>query len=117
MNKLTSPKKQYNKKLLGALNNAQSKISDLSSIIVEGKLTRMVGLTMEAVGCEASVGSQCLVEGGNNKFYEAEVVGFSGNLLYLMPISSITGIVPGARVIPTNKTYQVDISMDLLGRV
>ncbi len=108
----------YNTHLLKAISNAQLKISNHpSSLLVEGKLTRMVGLTMEAIGCEAAVGSKCLVEGIDNKFYEAEVVGFSGELIYLMPTTPVYGIVPGARVIPTNKVYQVNVSMDLLGRV
>ncbi|MEA3244036.1 MAG: flagellum-specific ATP synthase FliI, partial [Pseudomonadota bacterium] len=30
--------------------------------VVTGKLTRMVGLTLEAVGCQASIGGRCLIE-------------------------------------------------------
>ena len=30
-------------------------------LTVEGKLTRMVGLTLEAVGCQAAVGGRCRV--------------------------------------------------------
>ena len=58
---------------------------DRPKLIVEGHLTRMVGLTLEAVGCHAPVGSRCLVEGPDGKDIEAEVVGFSGEKLYLMP--------------------------------
>jgi len=30
-------------------------------VVVEGKLTRMAGLTLEAEGCEAAVGDRCLI--------------------------------------------------------
>ena len=46
--------------------------------IVEGVLTRMVGLTLEAEGCQAPVGSQCEIVTPSNQKVDAEVVGFSG---------------------------------------
>ncbi|MDH5326585.1 MAG: flagellar protein export ATPase FliI [Gammaproteobacteria bacterium] len=84
---------------------------------VEGKLTRMVGLTLEAVGCQAPVGARCLVIGPNETSVEAEVVGFSGEKLYLMATGDIRGITPNARVLPTNKVYSVPVGDVLLGRV
>lgn len=90
---------------------------DRPSLIVEGHLIRMVGLTMEAVGCHAPVGSRCLVEGPDGKDIEAEVVGFSGEKLYLMPIGRMHGIVPNARVVPTNEVYDIAVGPELLGRV
>ncbi len=86
-------------------------------LIVEGHLTRMVGLTLEAVGCHAPIGSRCLVEGPDGKDIEAEVVGFSGEKLYLMPTERLHGILPNARVIPTDKVYDVAVGSGLLGRV
>ena len=32
------------------------------SLTVEGKLTRMVGMTLEAVGCQSPIGGRCLVD-------------------------------------------------------
>ncbi len=86
-------------------------------LIVEGRLTRMVGLTLEAVGCHAPVGARCLVEGPEGKDIEAEVVGFSGEKLFLMPIGRVQGIVPNARVTPTGEAYDVPVGPALLGRV
>jgi flagellum-specific ATP synthase len=85
--------------------------------VVEGHLTRMVGLTLEAVGCHAPVGARCLVEGPDGQDIETEVVGFSGEKLYLMPTGRIQGIVPRARVIPTDRVYDVVVGDMLLGRV
>ena len=49
---------------------------------IEGRLTRMVGLTLEAVGFQAPVGSRCEVHGISGPPIEAEVVGFSGETLF-----------------------------------
>ncbi len=85
--------------------------------IVEGQLTRMVGLTLEAVGCHAPVGARCRVEGPDGRDIEAEVVGFAGEKLFLMPIGRMQGIVPNARVTPTGEAYDVPVGPALLGRV
>ncbi len=85
--------------------------------IVEGRLTRMVGLTLEAVGCHAPVGARCRVEGPDGRDIEAEVVGFAGEKLFLMPIGRMQGIVPNARVTPTGEAYDVPVGPALLGRV
>lgn len=98
------------------LAEAESHIST-PKLIVEGRLTRMVGLTLEAVGCHAPVGSRCLVEGPDGKDIEAEVVGFSGEKLYLMPTERMHGVLPHARVVPTEKVYDVAVGNELLGRV
>ena len=85
--------------------------------VVEGTLTRMVGLTLEAVGCQAPIGARCDVVTENGDRVETEVVGFSGEILYLMPISEVRGLVPNARVIPTRNSSDVSVGPELLGRV
>jgi flagellum-specific ATP synthase len=65
-----------------------------------GSLTRVAGLVMEAVGLRLAVGSGCTVLMPNGNRVEAEVVGFHGDRLYLMPTNDIFGLSPGAKVIP-----------------
>jgi flagellum-specific ATP synthase len=65
-----------------------------------GSLTRVAGLVMEAVGLRLAVGSGCTVLMPNGNRVEAEVVGFNGDRLYLMPTNDIFGLSPGAKVIP-----------------
>lgn len=86
-------------------------------LIVEGKLSRMVGLTLEAVGCRASIGSRCKVETKTGKMIEAEVVGFSGDRLFLMPTGDPFGLEPDCRVIPIAQEYLAKVGFGLLGRV
>jgi flagellum-specific ATP synthase len=85
--------------------------------VVEGKLTRMVGLTLEAVGCHAAIGSRCLIQTEAATDIEAEVVGFSGERLFLMPTGYLSGLMPNARVIPSDRVCEAAVGEGLLGRV
>lgn len=84
---------------------------------VEGRLTRMVGLTLEAQGCQAAIGDRCDVTAGDGSMVEAEVVGFAGDRLYLMPTGDIHGLRPSARVIPRTGAGFVKVGPEMLGRV
>jgi flagellum-specific ATP synthase len=95
----------------------RSRIVETPGLVVEGQLTRLVGLTLEAAGCVAPVGARCLVVNPDGGRFQAEVVGFSGGKLFLMPSSDIHGLMPNARVIPTNGVSQVPVGEGLLGRV
>ncbi|MFG0413644.1 flagellar protein export ATPase FliI [Pseudomonas sp. zjy_8] len=91
-----------------------------SQPILEGRLLRMVGLTLEAEGLRSAIGSRCLVI--NDDSYhpvqvEAEVMGFSGGKIYLMPVGSLAGIAPGARVVPLPDAGRLPMGMSMLGRV
>lgn len=86
-------------------------------VLVEGRLTRMVGLTLEAVGFQAPIGSRCEIIGAGQRPIEAEVVGFSGETLYLMPTGDIRGLVPNAKVRPIRSDSQVPVGEQMLGRV
>src|SRR5579862_2854400 len=93
------------------------RIEQTPSAPVEGSLTRMVGLTLEATGCQASIGDYCDVIAGNGFRVESEVVGFSGDRLYLMPTGDAQGLGPSARVIPRQRAGTVRVGPQLLGRI
>ncbi|CAG8998384.1 MAG: Flagellum-specific ATP synthase [Candidatus Celerinatantimonas neptuna] len=101
--------------LCQTLNNLQ--VTELRSLpTVAGKLTRVVGLTLEAIGCRAPVGSLCRVETLDGQI-EAEVVGFAEDKLYLMPSEQLNGVLPGARVTPLHEQHGIPVGPELLGRV
>ena len=102
----------------------------------KGRLTRVTGMVMEAVGLRLPVGSACVIEIDPHHRVEAEVVGFSGDNLYLMPVTNVHGLVPGTPVsalishhppqyehqqIPLNANgpfgRQVPVGASLLGRI
>jgi flagellum-specific ATP synthase len=82
-----------------------------------GVLRRMAGMTLEAEGCEAPVGSRCVVVDNNGSTTETEVVGFSGGKLLLVATDEIGDVTPGARVIPGGKVFEALAGPALLGRV
>ena len=92
-------------------------VERLPAAAVEGYLTRIVGLALEAVGCVAAIGDTCDVLTSEGARMEAEVVGFSGDRLYLMPTGDPHGLGPGARVIPSERAGSVFVGPQLLGRI
>ncbi len=69
-------------------------------IEVRGRLTRCAGLVMEIVGLKLPVGARVAVVQADNARLDAEVVGFSGDRLFLMPVTEPQGIRPGAMAVP-----------------
>jgi flagellum-specific ATP synthase len=102
---------------LSQLKPYSERLTEPTELIVEGKLSRMVGLTLEAVGCRAAIGSRCRIETKNGRSIEAEVVGFSGSRVYLMPTGELHGLEPDCRVIPLGKNSLARVGFGLLGRV
>jgi flagellum-specific ATP synthase len=99
------------------LQRSKHRVERMPAPPVEGVLTRMIGLTLEAAGCQAAVGDRCDVLGTDGARIEAEVVGFSGDRLYLMPTGDIHGLKPNARVIPRNGAEMAAVGNELLGRI
>ncbi len=102
---------------LAKLKPYSDRLTEVPELVVEGRLSRMVGLTLEAVGCRAAIGSRCRVETKNGRMIEAEVVGFSGTRIFLMPTAEVHGLEPDCRVIPMGKNSQARVGFGLLGRV
>jgi flagellum-specific ATP synthase len=117
MSAVSAGRASASKRWAETLQRVSERMANGSEFVVEGTLSRMVGMTLEAVGCEAAVGGRCLVDTAEGKQIEAEVVGFSGDKLFLMPTGDIRGIMPGARVIPTRSVSTVAVGNELLGRV
>ncbi len=95
----------------------QEVVSEGVPLVAEGRLVRMVGMTLEAVGCEVPVGGRCRIVGRGHSTVEAEAVGFSGQRMLLMPVGQISGLTPNARVIPTSLSQSIAVDETLLGRV
>jgi flagellum-specific ATP synthase len=87
------------------------------SMAVQGRLIRMVGLTLEAAGCRAAIGDYCRINTDDDTSIDAEVVGFSGENLFLMPTGLPHGLSPNSRVIPLGRAGDVAVGPELLGRI
>ncbi len=81
-----------------------------------GKITRIVGLTVESVGPDAFLGEVCEVDLDSKKAL-CEVVGFKDGRVLLMPLENISGAKHGTLVFGTGRLLDVAVSEDMLGRV
>ena len=69
------------------------------------------------MGVEAALGERCWVLSDEGQRLETEVVGFSDESLFLMPVEEIRGLSPRARVIPDAMALAAPVGNNLLGRV
>ncbi|MEP6781930.1 MAG: FliI/YscN family ATPase [Gemmatimonadaceae bacterium] len=83
-----------------------------------GRVTRVVGLVLEATGLEVGLGALCRVTShSRDHSVLAEVVGFHERGVLLMPLGEMDGLHPGSIVQPLGRTFGVDVGPGLLGRV
>ncbi len=109
--------KSSQQKILEKLRERTENLVPLAPAAVQGRLTRMVGLTLEAVGCRAAVGERCRVFSPGVAPFDAEVVGFEDDKIYLMPTEQVHGVMPNARVVPLSGDETFTVGPDMLGRV
>ena len=83
-----------------------------------GKVTKVVGLTIESVGPDARLNDLChiMLKDEPGKYINAEVVGFKEKRIILMPFENVDGIGPGCIVENTNRTLSVKVGDELLGK-
>lgn len=90
----------------------------LDPVRVNGKVTQVIGLTVESEGPDASVGDVCYIYPAKSvKPLKAEVVGFRNNKVILMPLGDLHAIGPGCDVVGTGKPLTVQVGSELLGKV
>ena len=117
---------QHHQHWRATLNSVAGRVATIPTYQASGRVVRAAGLVLEAVGLRVPLGSACRIElsagsGEPAGFAEAEVVGFSGDNLFLMPLAEISGLAPGARVFPLAQdgagARRFPLGDDLLGRV
>ncbi|HEU0197067.1 MAG TPA: FliI/YscN family ATPase [Nevskiaceae bacterium] len=104
------------------LANTRNRLSDLPSAEYAGRVVRATGLVLEAVGIKTPIGSSCRIEvGPDTPDIEAEVVGFSSERTFLMPLDTVSTLKPGALVYPlppwAGGVHHYPVGDALLGRV
>ncbi|CBE68811.1 MAG: flagellar protein export ATPase FliI [Candidatus Methylomirabilis oxygeniifera] len=96
---------------------ARARMDKANLIRSLGKVTKVVGLVIEAVGQEAFIGELCRIRSAGRHDVWAEVVGFHGEILLLMPLGEIHGIRPGSEVVAAGRPFEVPVGRSMLGRV
>lgn len=93
-------------------------IENTDSVKLNGKITQIIGLVIEAQGPNVSLGELCYVFPRNSHTpIPAEVVGFRQGRVLLMPIGEMQGLGPGCEVVAANRTMKVSVGKKLLGRI
>ena len=81
-----------------------------------GKVSKIVGLTVESVGPDAKLNDLCRIYSADrSQVVNAEVVGFRESVVLLMPFDTVDGIGPGCIVENTGKPLGVKVGFGILG--
>ncbi|XXF76035.1 type III secretion system ATPase SctN [Myxococcaceae bacterium GXIMD 01537] len=92
-------------------------LKDASLLRVRGRVTELTGLVIKASVPNVRVGEVVLIKSRTRGQVKAEVVGFQGDEVMLMPLGELYGIGPDSEVIPTGKPLVIRCGEGLLGRV
>lgn len=94
------------------------KLYNNSFIVHKGRVTKIVGLTVESLGPSVKMGEVCKITSPTkDKTILSEVVGFKDNKILLMPLDELEGIGPGSTVEALGHALKVPVSDNLLGRI
>lgn len=92
-------------------------LEGVNDTIHSGRVSQIVGLTIESIGPTTNIGDICLIKPRSGGGVPAEVVGFRDQKVLLMPLSDLTGIGPGSLVTATGAPLMVPVGEGLLGRI
>ncbi|MFN2340076.1 MAG: flagellar protein export ATPase FliI [Halanaerobium sp.] len=98
------------------MSKLEDRLNDMNMTRNFGHINRVIGLVIESIGPQASIGELCLIKGEHGDI-KAEVVGFDDNKVLMMPIGEMEGIKPGARVVATDQKLKVKVGKELLGEI
>lgn len=95
-----------------------SQVPNVRRLQSYGRVVELVGLTVVADGPAAAVGEICMLEPAiGAPEIPAQVVGFRGHQVLLLPLRRLAGVEPGCRVRATGEALQVMVGPQVLGRV
>ncbi|ABR48874.1 flagellar protein export ATPase FliI [Alkaliphilus metalliredigens QYMF] len=100
------------------LKKYQVALNELDLVKYTGRVSQVIGLTIEAIGPAVKIGEVCKIfplKGANPIL--AEAVGFREKKVLLMPLGEMEGIGPGSKVEATGSTLSINVGEALLGRI
>lgn len=92
-------------------------IERVDPIEVSGRVAQAVGIVVEGYGPMTTVGEVCRITREVGGPIAAEVVGFRGDRVLLMPLGDMQGIGPGSRITMSGRVAGLGVGPGLLGRV
>lgn len=92
-------------------------VQEAQTVRVRGRVTELTGLVIKASVPGVRVGEVVEVQGARRRWVKAEVVGFQGDEVMLMPLGELHGVGPQSEVVPTGKPLSIKVGEGLLGRL
>jgi len=99
------------------LDAALAVVDGLTAPRIAGRVTELVGLVLRATAPGARAGELVIVERARGNPLRAEVVGFHGEQVILLPLGTAEGVGPDSVVRPTGRPFSIRCGPSLLGRV
>lgn len=94
------------------------KLRAVPRMVTYGRVSRVVGLLVEATGVDAAVGDLCRIQTLTGaRRVEGEVVGFHEDRVLIMPYGGIEGLQAGSAVDVVGGAATIGVGQGLLGRV
>ena len=101
-----------------SMDKYRDRIDSISTIRVEGQVTKVVGTLIEGNGPAVPVGAVCQILPSNaSEPIMAEAVGFRDDNLLLMPLRNSDGVEPGSIIVAERYQADVGVGRDMLGRI
>ena len=83
-----------------------------------GRVIDVTGLVIESEGPDVPLGQVCEISSDRSgDSFMAEVVGFRGTRVLLMPLDEVSGIHPGCQVVASPRGFRIPVGERLLGRI
>ncbi len=98
------------------LASALAALDGAETIHLAGRVTEVTGLVVRAMVPNVRVGDLVNLDGGDVKL-RAEVVGFRGEEVVLMPLGEVAGLGPDSLATSTGRPLSIAVGEGLLGRV
>ncbi|MBI3578977.1 MAG: flagellar protein export ATPase FliI [Ignavibacteriales bacterium] len=100
------------------LDSYLTRLKHVDLLKVNGRVTQVIGLVIESIGPNSSLGEVCVVkskEGEDSCL--SEVVGFRDNRVLSMVLGDASKVSPGSEIVATGRSLSIQVGEGLLGRV
>lgn len=93
-------------------------LKGVNPLLKSGRVSRVVGLSLESLGPKAPVGEICELKNKNGDVVNrSEIVGFRDNKIISMVLGELTEISPGMEINGTGEALSINLDDKLLGRI
>jgi flagellum-specific ATP synthase len=102
----------------GTLEAYLTRLDQVDLLKVNGKVEQVIGLVIESVGPNCSLGDVCMIKSREgHDLCLSEVVGFRSNRVLSMILGDASRVGPGSEIVATGRSLSINVGKELLGRV